>query len=362
MMETLPDRVINSIAPIRVCDNGGWTDTWFARHGKVFSIAVSPYVEVQMKVYLRAEGRARITIHAENYGERYTIAEPQGVYDKHPLIEAAMDYAALPRDVAIEVAIFSEAPPGCSTGTSAAVSVALLGALDTLSTGRMTPHQVAMAAFYVETQLLKHQCGIQDQIAAAHGGINFIEMYEYPHASVSRIDIPSALWWELESRLVLIYVGSSHSSSEVHRKVIRGLERSGMDSPSLEVLRQCAEQSKDALYSGDLEELGRVMVRNTEVQAELHGDLVGAHHRRVIEMAGAFDAAGWKVNGAGGEGGSVVILSHPDRSRRREMVRAILAEDARFRHIPALLSHYGLRVWEAPRPGMWEVRGTRPGG
>jgi len=28
--EQRPLRIINSTAPIRVCDNGGWTDTWFA--------------------------------------------------------------------------------------------------------------------------------------------------------------------------------------------------------------------------------------------------------------------------------------------------------------------------------------------
>lgn len=344
-----PDRVFHSVAPIRVCDNGGWTDTWFARHGKVFAISISPYVEVQMKVYAGAAGdRRRITIHAENYGERYTIAEPNGVYDKHPLLEAAMDYASIPKDTAIEVSIFSEAPPGCSTGTSAAVSVALLGALDMLTAGRMTPYQVAMAAFHVETQLLKQQCGIQDQIASAHGGINFIDMHQYPHASVSRIEVPDTVWWELESRLVLIYVGGSHSSSQVHQMVIRSLERSGMESPRLEALRRCAEASKEALYAHDLEELGRIMTRNTEAQRELHAELVGPGHQRVIDVAREFDASGWKVNGAGGDGGSVTILSHPDRVRRREMVRAILAADARFRHIPALLSHYGLRVWEVP--------------
>ncbi|MFN7996570.1 MAG: hypothetical protein U0Q18_23365 [Bryobacteraceae bacterium] len=343
-----PDRVVNSIAPIRVCDNGGWSDTWFARRGKVFSIAVSPYVEVQMKVYERAEGRARITIHAENYGEHYAIEEPKGIYDKHPLIEAALDYASIPQHVAIEVTIFSEAPPGCSTGTSAAVSVALLGALDTLTPGRMTPYQVAMAAFHVETQLLKQQCGIQDQLAAAHGGINFIDMHEYPHASVSRIEVQPAVRWELESRLVLIYVGSSHSSSDVHRMVIRSLEHSGMESPKLDVLRRCAEQAKEAVYAGDLQELGRSMARNTDAQADLHSDLVGPHHRKAIEIAREFGASGWKVNGAGGDGGSVAILSHPDRACRREMIRAILQSDTRYRHIPALLSDHGLRVWEAP--------------
>lgn len=339
-------RVIHSTAPIRICDNGGWSDTWFARRGKVFSIAVSPCVEVQLKVFPAGERGERITIHAENYGERYSIGQPNGSYGRHPLIEAAMDFAGIPEDVSIEVSIFSEAPPGCSTGTSAAVSVALAGALDRLSPGRMTPYQAAMAAFHVETQLLKQQCGIQDQIASAHGGMNFIDMHEYPHATVSRLEIPRALAWELESRLALVYVGSSHSSSEVHQMVIRSLERAGMDSPKLEVIRRCAEQAKDALYAGDLEELGRSLTRNTEAQAELHPDLVGPHHGRVIEIARAFGAAGWKVNGAGGSGGSVAILSHPDRSRRREMIRAIVAADPRYRHIPVRIAERGLRVWE----------------
>ena len=338
-------RVINSVAPIRICDNGGWTDTWFARRGKVFSIAVSPFVEVQLKVYRPREERPRITIFAENFGERYSIPQPNGCYDRHPLIEAAMDFASIPKDVSIEVSIFSEAPPGCSTGTSAAVTVALLGALDRLTPGRMTPHQVAMAAFHVESQMLKQQCGIQDQLSSAHGGVSFIDMYDYPNASVSRLHMPNELWWELESRLVLIFVGNSHSSSEVHQMVIRNLERAGMDSPKLDVIRNCAEQAKEALYAGDLEELGRSMIRNTEAQGELHPELVGPHHRKVIEVAREYGAAGWKVNGAGGDGGSVAILSHADRSRRREMVRAIESANAQYRHIPVLLAPDGLRVW-----------------
>ncbi len=146
-------RIVNSVAPIRICDNGGWTDTWFARYGRVFNIAVYPYAEVQMRVFAHAGERARITINAENYGQRYTIAEPQGNYDKHPLLEAAIDYMHIPADVAIEVSIHSEAPGGCSTGTSAAVSVALIGALDCLTPGRMTAHEVASAAQMIETQL-----------------------------------------------------------------------------------------------------------------------------------------------------------------------------------------------------------------
>jgi D-glycero-alpha-D-manno-heptose-7-phosphate kinase len=44
-----PLRIANTSAPIRICDNGGWTDTWFAGHGMVFNIAVYPSVQVQRK-------------------------------------------------------------------------------------------------------------------------------------------------------------------------------------------------------------------------------------------------------------------------------------------------------------------------
>ena len=37
---TQPIRIINAVAPIRICDNGGWTDTWFAGRGKVFNICL----------------------------------------------------------------------------------------------------------------------------------------------------------------------------------------------------------------------------------------------------------------------------------------------------------------------------------
>ena len=43
MNSRTPLRVINSVAPIRIVDNGGWTDTWFAGHGKIFNIGVYPY-------------------------------------------------------------------------------------------------------------------------------------------------------------------------------------------------------------------------------------------------------------------------------------------------------------------------------
>lgn len=340
-----PLRIINSVAPIRVCDNGGWTDTWFAGYGKIFNIGVYPYVEVQIEIYPRDAQKERVVIYAENYGERYVRHLRTG-WEHHPLLEAAIEYMGVPEDLAIQVTIFSEAPAGASTGTSASVSVALIGALDRLTPGRLTAHQAANIAHIIETDLLKQQSGIQDQICAAYGGINFIEMFKYPHASVSQIHLPDSIWWELERRLALIFVGKSHQSSQVHEKVIRELENAGPTARQIETLRSTAEPSRDAIYAGDFVALGQAMIRNTEGQRELNAELVSADAQRIIDIARAHGALGWKVNGAGGDGGSLTLLCGDSSHAKRAMIREIEAESPLFQNITIYLSRHGLRTWE----------------
>jgi D-glycero-alpha-D-manno-heptose-7-phosphate kinase len=341
----IPLRVINCVAPIRICDNGGWTDTWFAERGAIFNIGVYPYAEAQLQVFANEGQTDRIVIHAENYGERFSVHGEKYIESKHPLLEAAVEYMHAPKDLAFEVTIFSDAPAGASTGTSAAVTVALIGALDSLTPGRMTPHEVALAAQRIETEMLHQQCGIQDQICSAYGGINYIEMYRYPYASVSQIQVPNSIWWELERRLCLVYLGKSHSSSQVHEMVIRDLENAGPDCRQLEDLRQTARKSRDAVYAGDFTALGAAMSENTEAQARLHPALVNADARRIIEIAQAHGAVGWKVNGAGGEGGSLTLLCGENSSAKRTMIREIEQENSLFRIISIYLSRHGLRTW-----------------
>jgi D-glycero-alpha-D-manno-heptose-7-phosphate kinase len=253
----------------------------------------------------------------------------------------------VPADREFKVNLYSRAPGGCGTGTSAAVSVALIGALARASDIRMTAAQVAAQAQEIETVNLKQQCGIQDQIASAYGGVCFIEMYQYPHASVSALDLPRALWWELEQRLCLIYIGRAHKSSDIHEQVIRQLEDDKGRSPILAKLRSAAHAGKDALIAGDLDALGSAMIENTEAQRELSSFLISDTAQKIIDVAKRSGAIGWKVNGAGGEGGSLTILSGPKMSRQRAMIQEIQSIDAAIQHIPIYLSRYGLRVWES---------------
>lgn len=342
-MNVTKRRVINAIAPTRICDIGGWTDTWFAGHGAVFNIAVYPFVEVQIHLLEPTTHSARVVVSVENFGHTYAVNPQHVTYDKHPLIEAAFDVMELPPDTAFRVNIFSDAPPGASTGTSAAVSVALIGALDALTSGRLTPHEVAALAHSIETDRLGLQCGVQDQLASAYGGINYMQIRTFPHTCVSSLQIPNTVWWELEHRLAAIYIGTPHSSSDTHKKVIASLGANPQNDSRLQRLRELAEQAKNATYEGNLAELGRIMNANTEVQRALHPGLVCPKFEQIIAIAADFDALGVKVNGAGGDGGSVAILTNGDMAHKRKLLRT-LAEQG-FLSMPIYLSRQGLRVW-----------------
>ena len=287
---------------------------------------------------------------AENYGERYVLDDTKSGWNRHPLLEAAIERMGIPEETTFHVTIFSEAPSGASTGTSAAVTVALIGALDCLTPGKLSPHEVAYTAQSVEVDMLHQQCGIQDQLCSAYGGINYIEMFRYPYASVSQIQVPNSIWWELERRLVLIYLGSSHSSSLVHEKVIKEMEDAGPECRQINDLRSTAETSRDALYAGDFKSLGQAMIKNTEYQRRLHSELISHDAQKIIDIANEHDAIGWKVNGAGGDGGSVTLLCNSLSYVKRAMIKAIEQENQLYKNIPIYLSRFGLRTWERELP------------
>ena len=318
------------------------------------NIAVYPYVEVQVLVRDQSGEEPQVVVYAENYDLRYQLmtAEPaEGAgLEKLPLIEAAIRRMDIPERLAIEVRVHSDIPPGASTGTSAAVSVAIIGALDMLTPGRLTPYEVGRLAHAIETEDLGLQSGVQDQLASAFGGINLVDIHNFPHANVAPVAIGNSAWWDLEQRLSLIYVGRPHQSSAVHQQVIRDLGADPRADPRLERMRVLARQAKDAIFAGDWTAYGAVMDANTDVQRALHPSLVSADFERVIAIARGHGVLGCKVNGAGGDGGSITVLGNGVMARKRAMHAEIAA--AGFQPVPIYLARQGLRVWSSAQAAL----------
>lgn len=337
-----PHQIITASAPTRICDNGGWTDTWFAEYGTIFNIAIEPRAHVQISAWRCSPGEETIIISAANFGDRY-IRNPGSAWQKHPLIEAAIDMMGLPKGFNYEIDLYSAAPPGASLGTSAAITVAMIGALDCLTPGRLTPNEIALLAQRVETEKLGGQCGIQDQLAAAYGGISLIEMFDYPHATVSPVKLADEIWWELENRLLVVYMGKPHDSSEIHSMVIKHLEDAGPQEPRLQALRTTAKPAMNALMSGDFKRFGDELIQNTAYQADLHTGLVSPLAQQVFEIGKSNGVIGWKVNGAGGEGGSLTLLTDGSQTKKRDLAAELTKRFPECSLISPRISRDGLR-------------------
>jgi D-glycero-alpha-D-manno-heptose-7-phosphate kinase len=327
-------RVIEASAPVRICDNGGWTDTWFGGPGRVLNIAVTPGVEVSIRT---TAGPGPVVLDVETFGDRYLIVPGASRVTRHPLLEAAIDALQPPADLAVEVSVRSVVPAGCGAGTSAAVAVALLGGLAAVRSEQLSPGDVAYAAHRLEVDVLGVQSGIQDQLSAAFGGINYLEIERYPEATVHTLPA----WEELSPRLTLVFLGRAHDSSGLHRRVIENVGCHG--SGAFSRLRDAAVAARDAVLARDLDAFGQAMIANTEAQSSLHPALVGVDARRVIEIAAAQGAVGWKVNGAGGDGGSVTILS-ATREAKAALEHGVAMLDTRYRVLPIQVSSVGLQV------------------
>jgi D-glycero-alpha-D-manno-heptose-7-phosphate kinase len=200
---------------------------------------------------------------------------------------------------------------------------------------RPSSHELAYAAHRLEVEVLGLESGIQDQLCSAYGGINFIEIERYPEATVRGLP----LWGELSGLLTLVVCGSSHDSSSVHEQVIAG----GGGSMVFSRLRAAAVAARDAVMARDLYAFGSAMIANTDAQRDLHPGVVGADATRVIERAEAQGAIGWKVNGAGGAGGSITLLS-PSRTVKTAVEASLDLIDTNERVIPVQISPSGLHV------------------
>jgi D-glycero-alpha-D-manno-heptose-7-phosphate kinase len=298
------------------------------------NIAVNPGVAVSIR---STAGPDPVVLDVESFGDRYAVVPGASRVARHRLLEAAIDELPPPEGLAVEVSVRSAVPAGSGTGTSAATAVALLGALAAVRSERPSRRAVAYGAHRLEVDVLGVQSGIQDQVSAAFGGINYLEVESYPEATVDTLPA----WDELSSRLTLVFLGRAHDSSAVHHQVIEEVERLG--SGAFSRLRDAAIAARDAVLARDLDAFGHAMIANTEAQRILHPAIVGEDATSVIELAASHGAIGWKVNGAGGDGGSITLLSATGASKEALDHRVALSNRT-YRVLPVHVSPVGLQV------------------
>jgi D-glycero-alpha-D-manno-heptose-7-phosphate kinase len=279
-------------APVRTADVGGWTDTWFAVQGAVCNIALPHRVEVEVH-----DGPA-------------------------PTADALLDHLVrelLPQR-AVHLRVSSEVPAGSGLGTSAALCVAAVAACSVLRDELLDRSRTAELAHRLEVSSGR-QSGVQDHWAAAHGGVSLLTI-DYPHCRRHALRTVDAVAEELAARLHTVCFARAHASSALHDGVIARVQ-AGYGADELERMRQAAVDAAVALETGDLRAYGEALTVNHECIRRLDPRLVSDESDRLADIAERHGGRGWKVNGAGGVGGSMVVLGPTDADADAALVDAI---------------------------------------
>ncbi|MFV0464309.1 MAG: hypothetical protein ACK5MP_14135 [Nostocoides sp.] len=325
-------RSVTVSAPVRVCDVGGWTDTWFGGPGAVCHIAVAPGVTVRGRSRPQGGGPARVVVSSADLGRPTILSRAGAAPDMPWLPQPGSDPLLVATCLSVLdqvpdwsgqalIEVDSAVPAGASLGTSGAVLVGMIAAMrELVALPRLSPAMLAATAHTVETVRAHREAGVQDQWAAAYGGVGLLRIEHYPRVVREEVPVPEPMWSALAEALVTVCF-TPHDSSAVHQAVIADVtsrDRShggpvpGRDTRIWGVLIELSDLARAAaaaLGRADLTEWARVLTAATAAQARLHPSLVGPDHMHAIEVGRAAGSLGWKVNGAGGAGGSLTLLA-----------------------------------------------------
>ncbi|MEW6059566.1 MAG: GHMP kinase [Actinomycetota bacterium] len=328
------EATVHATAPLRISFVGGGTDLphWFRNHGgAVLSATIDHYAHVTVEP--RDDTQIRIRdLRLEQLVEYHLDASPvyDGVVD---LAKAAIERVGVHRGVDVDVR--SDAPPGSGLGGSSALVTAAVGALAAFGRRTHSRDEIARISYTIEREDLGIAGGWQDQYAAAFGGFNLIE-FSADGATVTPLRVEPAVLAELQTSLMLCYTGGVRVNLGLIDTQIR-LYHEGREETiqGMKQLQAMAYEMRDAVESGDLDDLGAMLHEAYESKKRMNPHIAdGTAIERLLEVARESGAVGGKICGAGG-GGYLLLYCRPDRQQRvSEALERLGAQFASFAFEP----------------------------
>ncbi len=229
--------------------------------------------------------------------------------------------------------IESDIPEQSGLAGSSALLTAIVGCLMKYEgTLPSLPHLFAERARQIEANRLQVACGYQDFYMAVFGGLNLMDFRDKEGLGTD----PAEPWATVESLqaycesnalpMWLATTGGKRFSGTVHQSLRARWE--GGDSEVVQGMARLGRLAREArapLLAGDWQKLGALMNENYAIIHTLGGSGESLH--QLVQIALENGALGAKLAGAGGAGGSVIVLTlEPERalSALREVADQII--------------------------------------
>jgi mevalonate kinase len=287
-------------------------------HGKVILFGEHSVVHGRPALALAVEGGAEVRWERAEARTTLQIAPWNVSIDDGPLRNPAHQglHKALgiarrfyDDDVSVHLHATMHLPGGAGMGSSAALGVAVLRAMDEARGLTRDNDEIYERSLAWERVFHGNPSGV-DNAMATHGGMAVFKKGEPLKRIVPRHPI----------KLVAAYSGASSSTKEMVASVARQFEREPERIGKLfDAIAVIVSNGRLALEQGELKSLGQLMTLNQHLLSALM--LSTTELETMIAASLAAGALGAKVTGAGG-GGCMIALVETDA--QREAVKAAL--------------------------------------
>jgi D-glycero-alpha-D-manno-heptose-7-phosphate kinase len=326
--------------PLRICLAGGGTDlpVYYMHHGGlVISAGINKHIYIKVSDITRPRYK----------GAKYIVLTKDYSYcgDKldeitHGIIRECLRRYESPDNLNIAITVTGDVPGGTGLGSSGALTVGLLRALDAfyMRTHRtMTARYLAETAYNIERFYLGQPVGVQDQYMAAFGGpVRVLSIAQNGTVNTHNILADSSA--ELKKRLFLFSTGITRKASDILARQDKVDNVNNIN--RLKEIHEIAEMSLGALTLRDLDAFGSLMDAHWEAKKQIDPAMTTPEIDLAYRDAILARALGGKVVGAGG-GGFLLFYTHYPEYLREAMKKHNMPE------LPFKFSNKGAEItWE----------------
>ena len=317
--------------PFRMSFFGGGTDfeSYFKEHGgAVLSTTFDKYCYVSVRHLPRFFDYWNEIIYSKIERVQHTDEI------MHPAVRNAMKMKDMHE---LRLSYDADLPARSGLGTSSSFAVGMLNAFSALKGKKLSKRQLADEAIYLERVLCNESGGIQDQIAAAFGGLNLIS-FGADGYEVRPVDISKDRKDELNDRLMLFFTGFSRFSSDIQQGTVKALKDKYAELKEMTELTFEAERllrDEDA----NLNEFGRMLDHTWKLKRGISNGISTGSIDDMYAAGIKAGALGGKLLGAGG-GGFLLFYAEPDRQEAvREAMKELLYIPFRFEQEGTAIVH-----------------------
>lgn len=328
--------IVRSRSPARISLAGGGTDItnfFFNQGGSGISLTINKYCNVN----LNKRSDSKIIIHSDDYNKKIEFKNLKKISYNGSLDLIKASIKLLKPDFGFEIFIESDIKPGSGLGGSAAVSSAVIGAINYLQSRKLSKYEIAELAFQAERIELGILGGWQDQYSTVFGGCNIMEFKKEKNL-VHNLILPNNILDELERRLVICDTKISHKGPVLQ---LKNKNNSKLFVYGKE-LKKIVTEIRTDLLKGTTDNLGKLIQSTWEIKKKLDK---GMTNKTISKMENTLCAnslaSGCRLLGTGGGG---YMLFYVTPKNRFNLIKTLKKNKIDYSDIKFDLE--GLKVWE----------------